>query len=250
MTSFLLYNSYEYANMKLTPDVQILIDSASNDLKEIERGCRTNSKLMSEIQIKIKSCLEHMRSALDYISHQVYEENYNSDEKFSPYFPLYCEDHEKFKEFMKKNFPDLNNLNSNVYSKFEKIQYYNDPMKNVWMKDLTIVNEYKHKNLSGHHRMESGFVDIGPQDFPSLFHIEDTSRNIVFVNNYVNGVPMPDMTIDRGKVAFKEPGIDEKSWIRKTKSGDFYFTTLDKPIIETLRSIFEGIKKVKDEFEN
>jgi hypothetical protein len=97
--------------------------------------------------------MENLRSALDYIAHDIYEKIIYPDRLASGekeisdiYFP-YGKDENGFKSSVGRNLPKLSSLSPPIYSVLERIQPYK--CGNDWLYDFcTILNQNQHNTLS------------------------------------------------------------------------------------------------------
>lgn len=149
-------------------DVQALLDHAANDLsdsdlKNIEAKyaeALTSKAIPSDLQIDVKNFMENLRSALDYMAHDIYEAvikpvRATSGQKDPKdiYFP-YGKDENGFKSGIGAALPDLKNINATVFDLLEAVQ----PHKcgDDWLYQFCrIVNEKKHDALTPQTRTET-----------------------------------------------------------------------------------------------
>jgi len=235
--------------MELNSDIQALLDHALNDLEKIKTEYKKslNEKEISpSLRIAIKNCLENVRSSLDYLGNQIFEENCNRANS-KTYFPIFSKDKISFEKFMGKYFPDLKKSNSKLYAKLESIQFYNNKNENEWMKDLVdLVNENKHRKLSPQKKVEkkelnisSGKVGIKIGDNASIRMGSGTSIRMGGKTIYGGQT----LSADNPNIR-TDPGVDVKRiiWI------DFQFDELQKSVIPTISEIIDGAQKLVNNF--
>ncbi|MGI0046334.1 MAG: hypothetical protein ACREBB_03990 [Nitrosotalea sp.] len=121
--------------MKINSDTINVIESSDELLNQIfserQRSLQTK-KIEPKLELLIKNLLENLRSALDYLANQIAKENACNGNKVS--FPIYSQTSDKFQQFMKDKFPNLEKKNTELFEKIESIQYYNNQEGNEWMK--------------------------------------------------------------------------------------------------------------------
>lgn len=136
--------------------VKDLLEHAKKDLEKIKAEYETSlqSKTISaSLQIDVKNLMENLRSALDYVAHDIYESVVKPDRITSGekeikdiYFP-YGKDENDFRSSMGRCLPKLDFLSPSIFGILERIQ----PHKcgNGWLyKFCYILNEKKHDKLS------------------------------------------------------------------------------------------------------
>lgn len=235
--------------MKLNSDIQAVLDRAKNDFSaiKIEYDKSLNEKeISSDLRISIKNCLENIRSSLDYLAYQIFEENCKGDDS-KVYFPIYSESKEKFEKFTKKTFPDLENTNKKIYDSLESSQYYNNSINNEWMKDLMVlVNGNKHRKLSPQTRIEqkqlslsSGGAGIRLGGGASIRLGGGASIRIGGKTIYGGQTISADSPSVRA-----DPGLD----VQRTIWIDFKFDELGKSVIPTISKILDGSQAIVENF--
>lgn len=128
-----------------------LLNHANEDLNKIEseyNNALKNKTIPDSLKIDIKNFLENLRSSLDYMAHDIYEQKIepyrkvnNKQDIGNIYFP-YGENVNAFKSRIGACLPELNNIDKNLYSLIESIQSHltNDN----WLCDFcNITNEKK-----------------------------------------------------------------------------------------------------------
>jgi hypothetical protein len=151
--------------------INALLSHAKADLAKIEEDYRASLQrkdIAPSLQIDIKNLMENLRSALDYMAHDIYAKligpvrNAKSQPKVSMrYFP-YGKDESDFKSAIGRSLPGLDSISAPVFSLVERIQ----PHKcgNCWLYDFCyILNENKHNSLTPQTRKERKSYKVGPQ---------------------------------------------------------------------------------------
>lgn len=155
--------------MSRVSDVKLLLDDCIIKHTEIKNQYDKALKNKSlDLRIPVKNLMENLRSALDYIAHDIYEiicqpdkiANGLSDSR-TIYFP-YAQNISNFASSVGLSLPNLSSLSPNVYSLVESIQ----PFKcgDSWLYDLCrILNENKHDRLVPQERKETGTYTVSGQ---------------------------------------------------------------------------------------
>lgn len=237
--------------MNLNSDIQELINKSKRDFETIKEEYNKSlhdEKISASLKISIKNCLENLRSVLDYLGKQIYNEN-NCKGANRTYFPIFSKDKQSFDKFMQENYPNLDTVDPTIYTKLEDIQFFKNPTENEWMSNLvTLVNENKHEKLSPQTKTErkelsisSGGTGIRLSGGTSIRMGSGTSIKIGGKTIYGGQTISPDSNFIRA-----DPALDIKKviWI------DFIFDELNKPVIPTLSKIIDGVQKTIDYFKS
>lgn len=237
--------------MILKKTIYTLINVSSNQLEQIKKECQRPGKNMDdEINVSIKNYLENMRSVLDYLAEQIFKENeiQHKSEKGKTYFPIYSRDLKSFKQNITKSFPNLEKQNPEIYSKLEKIQFYNDPKSRIWMEYfVNLVNEYKHKDFPKQNISKSKVLRVGSKGFMPI-SISEKARNFKMANCMIGDIEIDLLIIDKGEVIVGSdiPGLE----IIKTDHEEYCFNENQKSVESTLAEIFRGVNSIIKEFKN
>ena len=148
--------------------VSALINHAKNGLKIIEQQYSTSLEsqiIPVSLQIDIKNFMENLRSALDYIAHDIYDQKISAHrvstgkpEITKVYFP-YGQVENDFRSGIGSNLPELKTLSQDVYDLLESIQPYK--IGDNWLYDFcNILNEKKHNSLTPQTRQEKRGLTI------------------------------------------------------------------------------------------
>ena len=112
----------------------------------------------------MKSCLEHLRSALDYLASAISVGLYQRPETDHAYF-VYADDRRGFEARVEKAFPDLKARNAVIYEALEAAQPFKSDRGN-WLPTLCrLTNGNKHIRLSLQHRKNEHTVGIARCDW-------------------------------------------------------------------------------------
>jgi len=140
-----------------------LIEDAKRKLSLIEEEYKNSlkSKVVSaSLRISIKNYFENLRSALDYIAHDIYDLHIhpyrvaNGGSRISNvYFP-YGKTASRFASGIRKSLPDLESVNNPLYKVLESVQPHS--CGDNWLPEFCgITNEKKHDSLTPQTRTET-----------------------------------------------------------------------------------------------
>ena len=232
--------------LKRKSDVEELLDEASLLLQQIDEVYSEAMKNEDIIQVakpKVKSCLEHLQSTLDYIATDLSETTGSSRAPRNVYFP-YGKDRKIFLKSLDKNLPDLS---SSYKSVIESYQPHISGSK--WLLHLCKTTNFnKHTELQQQNRTNS---DSSVTTVGNLVRMEGGGR-LEIGNIYVNGehknpkgplVVTPDKKV---KDIVEETGLDipierKYEWVKFVLKG----TSLD--VRELLITAHEKIEKMASE---
>jgi hypothetical protein len=168
--------------LKRQSDINELLDDSKDLLSQIDNAyiqAKTNEDIIQVARPKIKSCLEHTRSSLDYIAKDLSEYTNSSKTPRNIYFP-YGKDRKIFLESLNKNLPDLDHK---YILLLESIQPHS--CNDNWLLHLCKTTNFnKHTKLQEQQRQNS------PQSITRLGNLVqmDSTSSVTFVNATVNGV--------------------------------------------------------------
>ena len=144
-------------------NVNSLLNHAKTDLDKIEseyNNALKNKNIPDSLKIDIKNFLENLRSVLDYLAHDIYEQKVhpvriaNGDPPIQKiYFP-YGKTSNNFNFRLGTCFPNLSNIDNDLFLLIEGIQ----PFKagDSWLLDFcNVTNEKKHNSLTPQERSET-----------------------------------------------------------------------------------------------
>lgn len=240
--------------MQIIEDVYVSLEASSEELEKIKKLHQQNDeKIIRNLQKSVRHCLVDFVSTLDYLANQIYAENCEENPRIKKYFPRYNATNNDFKSHMGRHLPCLKEKNPEMFSKLEKMQFYNDSddhNETQWMKDLDISKESKHISFSKQQRkITTKSIDIGTKKSPSVFRFGPKSNNVIMRNNTLNGEPMDDMYISNGKVFRESHNSNSKTTVTYNQEIEFYFDELKKPIVPTLQNMLDKITNLIKEFE-
>ena len=168
--------------MSRKEDVETILIAAKEQYEDI---CEAYNKALHDesldLRVPVKNLMENLRSALDYMAHDVYEAccqsaqvDFGKPKPRNIYFP-YGRTEADFRSSVGSSFPGLATCAPNVYELIASIQPFS--CSDNWLYDLcSILNEKKHDRLTPQVRSEkvtytvssgSGSVTI-PVNDPSV----------------------------------------------------------------------------------
>ncbi|MBH0040926.1 hypothetical protein I6F54_00650 [Pseudoalteromonas sp. SWXJZ10B] len=162
-------------------DINELLAESFELLQQIEEGyagAKNNEEIIQIAKPKVKSCLEHLRSCLDYIATDLSGITNSSKTPRDIHFP-YGKDRKIFIKSLNRNLPDLS---SNYQEIIENIQPHTSGDK--WLLHLCkTVNFNKHTELQQQDRVNS---DKSTTTVGNLVRMEG-GGNLTIGNIYING---------------------------------------------------------------
>lgn len=188
-------------------DVTELLNEVTLINQEIEKNIERANKDLNIKEIvkpKVKSSLEHLRSCLDYLSHDIYDYVYASTDGLSEderekkivYFP-YGRNSNDFHSSLGKSFKNIKNINPDIYNLLESIQPYASGQN--WLIDLCqITNSMKHNKLFKQKRRDNKDLKVGNFIYISGFN---KTKSIDISNNCFNGkMQKNSISIENGEI--------------------------------------------------
>ncbi|MDO4926917.1 MAG: hypothetical protein Q3980_14820 [Turicibacter sp.] len=210
-------------SIKLLPEIRDLyIRSLSND------------ELSLDLKLKLKNCLEYIRSSLDYIANHIFQTyckpNYSPSKLREVENRIYFPMDKKQEQFEKNMNLKFKGLPSNLKTVLESYQPYND---NEWMNYLKkLTNQNKHIQLIKNNKSEYGTIQYLQTPGLTLENVsfKGCGRGIVIngqsINNYsVNKIPFINEFVGDVKV-------------------DYLFAETNTSIIETIEEIVSNSQKL------
>ena len=227
---------------------ELLLDVEENlrILHERQQAAVTDPEIHELFKVKVKECLEHLKSVLDYAANDIYEIILNSPELgkgVKVYFP-YGINTEDINDKIRKVFPRLSQVNQPVRDLVGSIQ---TPSQTGWLKiRCSIRNTNSHSRLmkqrredmAGHSLFNNGITFIG-----------DNFQNIQMINNtYVDGngsqkyVPHMNVDITDGKSNLNEDELKEMDGNRFDVV-EFVFDENNLPVVSLIEEAYGKTKE-------
>lgn len=145
-------------------------------------AARGDDEIIQVSRVPIKSCLENIRSAFEYIAMDIYESYSKKQSRI--YFP-YGETEKKFESSVERNLPGLAEQAPVLYGLVESVQPH--LCKDKWLLELcNATNFNKHNRLSNQVRRNAGRSIV---EIPGVFYFEGVNE-VIIENVTVNDTPM------------------------------------------------------------
>lgn len=170
--------------MNKLSDIHELFSAIQENINVLEKkyeDARYDEEIDNVSKPTVKTTLEHLRSALEYCSQDIYHFVFNTPPTII-YFP-YGKTSSDFSRAINKNYPKLKENSFQIYSLIEQLQPFT--CDDNWLIDLCKhTNDNKHKKLSKQTRInsEKSITSLG-----SSITIHDEAT-VVFSNYILNGV--------------------------------------------------------------
>ena len=232
-------------------DIEELFEEINSNLSIVEnkyRNAYSDNQIKELVRVKVKSILEHLRSCLDYLAHDIYEKVYlNTDIKnqdssnLKIYFP-YGKTNNSFEKNLSRNFTDLKIKNSEIYSLIASVQLFS--CGNDWLYNLcNLTNNNKHNALTKQKR--SDFLKVSLEGI-NIFRVDkNLDLKIEMRNNTINGIMQNKnitIDIDNGKVEENFDGLNWNADLIAWTSFTFYNTNIE--VTELLKTSFKNLKQL------
>jgi hypothetical protein len=145
--------------MNRSISIQALINKSKKTFISLKRDYNNslqNQTISEELKIDIKNIFENLRSCLDYMAHDIYENYITESTNKKLYFPIH-QSRIKFDKAINKYFQNLSSIQKDVYNLIEAIQPYNDD----WLGKFNKLNNHnKHQNLEEQTKTKSRHVEV------------------------------------------------------------------------------------------
>jgi hypothetical protein len=235
--------------LRLTDIEELLIETSGN-IKIIEseyKKANDDRNIQSILKPKVKSSLEHLRSCLDYMAHDIYFFIYLKNDKTIKeektkqkiYFP-YGRNENDFKSSLGRMFKNLYIINKNIFLLIESIQPYKS--NNSWLADFCdITNTMKHSELLKQKRHDKEAIKV-----LNSIYIEDFKnvKSGIISGNIINGIRQKtNIVINNGEIVsnLSDAGDDIKIYNWTT----FQFDNIDTDILVFLKLAYSNISTFK-----
>lgn len=185
-------------------DVEMLLASARDQYEDIyeayDKALRDESL---DLRVSVKNLMENLRSALDYMAHDIYESCCQTAQLASGkpeprdiYFP-YGSSEADFRSRVGSSLPGLRALAPNVYSLIAWIQPFQ--CGDNWLNDLCLIlNENKHNRLTPQKRSESEVYAVSSKAGSVSILVNDPSVHVRSLPGTVEVFGVPAQFSDQG----------------------------------------------------
>jgi len=197
----------------------------------------TQQSVSEGLSIDIKNLCENLRSALDYLAHDIRETHCPSANKIDKiYFPI-LSDINLFRNKMSQWYPGLDTACPNLWNYLESIQpYYGE--STIWLHHFNrLNNENKHDSLVPQIKSTRERVHVNIHSGESVSWDPSTVRFGKGV--YIGGVPVDPST----QMPIPHPSQEVKRiiWV------DFHFKDIPGTAIGLLKLSFDGVERITSE---
>jgi hypothetical protein len=201
-----------------------------------------------DLRVPVKNLMENLRSALDYMAHDIYEaccRGSRADAGVSApkniYFP-YGRTEQDFKSAIGKYLPRLEAYNRTVYNLVLSIQPFSSG--DNWLHDLcSILNEKKHDKLTPQVRSESETYTVESTQGSVTIPINNPNVKITSRPGAVRIFGVPAQFTERGIETAPSGGLTH----RRTKWIAFTFGGTDINVLSLLDKSIKGIRQLAEE---
>lgn len=234
-------------------NVKALLEHAANDLsgselQNIESQYNTalsKKTIPTSLQIDVKNFMENLRSALDYMAHDIYEavikpvRDSNGDRPIEKiYFP-YGKTKSDFRSGIGSSLPALDTINPKIFGFLESLQAYKSG--DEWLYQFCrIVNEKKHDTLLPQTRTETQTMTASAGGASVTMPINNPNFSVHQGQNVqvtLNGVPV---RFSNQGIEPLAPGLERTvtTWV------SFNFGGTDVQVLPLLKKALEKITKL------
>ena len=232
--------------------VDALIEHAKTDLEKIEKQYNKaleETTIPSSLQIDIKNYMENLRSALDYIARDIYEQQIaphrastGKPEISKIYFP-YGKTENDFKSGVGLSLPELKNVSQDLYNTLETIQPYK--IGDNWLFDFCrTLNEKKHDTLTPQKKEEKRGLDIDFGGAKIQMGPGSSISGTGFIGTEAGGIHLQGDTISGDSPAHRTSGKVKQTiihWI------SFKFADTDVEVLPLLKKALTGIEDLSND---
>lgn len=215
-------------------ELLINVKETLNIIDQEHEKANTDLSVKEFLKIQIKHVLEDMRSCLDYIANDIYDELFvksTASKKVDIHFP-YGKDENAFKAMAGRYFKNLKEKNEEIYNIIIAVQ----PFKcgSMWLYNLCkMTNINKHEGLVGQKRETQAEIDVSGISIVKVENISENT-NITFSGCTFNGIKQKDdIYIANGKI-----NVGNNDNIDTQIKTEFYFEGTDINCIELVKNSY------------
>lgn len=215
-----------------------LIQNAKTRLINVERTYRVSldeKNVDLSLQVGIKVILDNLRSALDYIAHELFDQGGSGPPGLKIYFPIAAKGSRKsdFQSLVGRNIPGLLQKRPDLVALLETFQEFSS-VGNSWLPDLaTLSIENKHKQLTPQKRTETERINVM---MPSGSANWDPKRIGFRPGVFVGGVPInPDTQLP---IPSTTQMVTREIWV------SFDFADINRPVLPFLKEAIKGVEAI------
>jgi len=232
--------------MSRKEDVEMVLTVAKKQHEDI---CEAYNKALHDesldLRVPVKNLMENLRSALDYMAHDIYELCCQTARVASGkpkprniYFP-YGRTEANFKSGVGSSLPQLATLAPNVYDLITSIQPFR--CGDNWLYDLcSILNEKKHDRLTPQIRSETETYTVSSGTGSVTIRVNDPSVHVRSLPGAVKIFGVPAQFTDQGI----RTAPSDKLTHKRTKWVAFLFEDTNTNVLDLLNKAVPGISNL------
>lgn len=215
-----------------------LVRDAITRLNSIENSYRDSldkKNVDVALQVGIKGILDNLRSALDYMAYELFQQYGSRTKNSNIYFPIADKGAKQidFKSLVGRNIPGLFQNRPDLVSLLETFQEFFSS-DNSWLCDFaTLSVENKHKQLTPQKRVETKRVNVKT---PSVSINWDPDTTIYGSVVNIGGVPVNPAT----QLPIPSPTqiVTQEIWV------SFDFADINQPVLPFLKKVIKGVESI------
>lgn len=189
--------------------------------------------IREDLKVEIKNAFENLRSCLDYLAHEVFENWCSPHPKPDRlYFPI-RQSESDFDAVIQRDFPNLNQVAPVIFEFLKSIQPFHDP----WLREFNQLNNHnKHEDLVPQTRTEARHVTVSSPQGGGV----SWGPGVVFGSGVsVMGVPIDPST----QLPVPNNLVETKVmiWV------DFRFSDIDEPVIPFVEASIQKVQNIYHE---
>ena len=218
-------------------DINALIKKTKKQYSAIKseyESSLTQQSVSEDLSIDIKNLCENLRSALDYLAHDIQETHCPSaNKKDKIYFPI-LPDINQFRNKMSHWYPGLDTACPNLWNYLESVQHYHGE-STIWLHLFNrLNNENKHDSLAPQTKSTRERVHVNIHSGGSVSW--DPSAVKFGRGVYIGGVPVDPST----QMPTPHPSQEVKRiiWV------DFHFKDIPGSAIGLLKLSLDGVERI------
>lgn len=202
------------------------------DIMKYYNTSLTQKTVADDLKIEIKIFGETLRSALDYLAHDIRETYCPNRKRGKFYFPI-LSDHQQYRNQMSKWYPGLDKNAPSLWNYLESVQPYKRE-SSAWLGRFNrLVNENKHDSLVPQTRSCRERVHVKTKSGEANWD----HKGVRFSRGtYIFGVPIDPST--------QMPVPHSSQTVRRINWVDFHFNGIKGSALKLLKDSLEGIEKI------
>jgi len=222
-------------------EIEALLERAKKQFSVIKREYKINldQKFIStDLGIKIKNLCENLRSALDYLAHDI-REYYcpleNKKDRF--YFPI-LPDINQFNRKLLQWYPGLNTAAPDLWDYLESIQPFKGK-STIWLSHFNkLNNENKHNTLVPQTKTTREEVNVSLKNGGTVSW-DPSGTTFGKYGVSIDGVPVDPLT--QKPIPHPSQKVEQTIWV------DFHFENIPVSALKLLKLSLDGVERITSE---